>query len=344
MAAWKLGPALATGNTVVLKAAEQTPLSALYLAQLIKEAGFPAGVVNIVNGLGREAGAAIVEHPGVDKVAFTGSTATGRQIMKSSSVSLKNVTLETGGKSPLIVFDDANFEQAVNWSCAGIMGGMGQVCTATSRVYVHEGIYQKFLAAFLHEIKSSTVIGDPFDEATTHGPQVSQAQFDRILQFIEGAKKDGANQATGGVRSGTRGFFIEPTVFKDVPNSMAISREEVFGPCVTIAPFKTEEEAIEKANDTSYGLAAAVFSENIRKSHRVANRLQAGTVWVSALCVACNFENLQSELADLFTIVDKQLPRLSLWDSVWWIQAIWYWPRAGCVCALVLYAGQGSSW
>ncbi|KAF5573445.1 aldehyde dehydrogenase [Fusarium subglutinans] len=284
MAAWKLGPALACGNTVVLKAAEQTPLSVLYLAKLIKEAGFPAGVVNIVNGYGAEAGSAIAAHPGVDKIAFTGSTITGKAIMKKASEHLKNVTLETGGKSPLIVFDDADFEQAVKWSHGGIMalGNMGQICTATSRIFVQDTIYEKFLEAFHEQVKSATVIGDPFDENTTHGPQVSKAQYEKILSLIEAGKSEGAGLLTGGARSGDKGFYIQPTVFRDVKPNMKIAREEIFGPCVIIAPFSTEADAIKSANDTSYGLGAAVFTENLRKAHRVAAGVQAGTVWINS--------------------------------------------------------------
>ncbi|KAF5234316.1 hypothetical protein FAUST_7701 [Fusarium austroamericanum] len=282
MAAWKLGPALACGNTVVLKAAEQTSLSVLYLAKLIKEAGFPAGVVNIVNGYGAEAGSAITAHPGIDKIAFTGSTITGKTIMKKASETLKSVTLETGGKSPLIVFDDADFEQAVKWSHGGIMGNMGQICTATSRIFVQDTIYEKFLEAFHKQVKSSTVIGDPFDENTTHGPQVSKAQYEKILSLIESGKSEGAGLLTGGARSGDKGFYIQPTVFRDVKPNMKIVREEIFGPCVVIAPFSTEADAIERANDTEYGLGAAIFTENLRKAHRVAAGVQAGTVWINS--------------------------------------------------------------
>src|SRR5215470_4723693 len=181
MAAWKLGPALATGNTIVLKAAEQTPLSILYLATLIKEAGFPPGVVNILNGHGRIAGAAIAQHLNIDKIAFTGSTATGREIMKMASVNMKNVTLETGGKSPLLVFDDADLDQAVKWAHVGIMSNMGQICTATSRVFVQEGVYDEFVQAFKARVKETSKVGDPFQEETFQGPQVTKAQFERVL-------------------------------------------------------------------------------------------------------------------------------------------------------------------
>lgn len=285
MAAWKLGPALACGNTVVMKAAEQTPLSILYFAQLIKEAGFPPGVVNILNGIGKEAGAAIASHLDIDKVAFTGSTGTGRQIMKMASVNMKNITLETGGKSPLIVFADADLDQAVKWSHIGIMSNMGQICTATSRILVEESIYDKFVTLFKEQVKSVSKVGDPFSDETFHGPQVTKTQFERVLSYIESGKSEGATLVTGGEAYkdvNGKGFFIAPTVFTNVKDSMKIYREEVFGPFVVIASFKTEEEAIERANDTTYGLGSAVFTENLTKAHRVARAIEAGMVWINS--------------------------------------------------------------
>ena len=286
MAAWKLGPALACGNTIVLKAAEQTPLSVLYFAQLIKEAGFPPGVVNILNGHGKEAGAAIASHLDIDKIAFTGSTATGRQIMKMASVNLKNITLETGGKSPLLVFADADLDQAVKWSHAGIMSNMGQICTATSRVLVEESIYDKFVELFKEQVKEVSKVGDPFQDSTFQGPQVTKAQYEKVLGYIESGKSEGATLVMGGeahknVGDG-RGFFIAPTVFTGVKDNMKIYREEVFGPFVVISSFKTEEEAVERANDTTYGLGSAVFTENLTKAHRVARAIEAGMVWVNS--------------------------------------------------------------
>lgn len=261
MAAWKLGPALACGNTSVLKPAEQTPLSILYLANLIKEAGFPPGVVNILNGYGRTAGAAIASHLDVDKIAFTGSTETGRQIMKLASINLKNITLETGGKSPLLVFDDADLASAVSWAHKGIMFNMGQVCTANSRILVQEGVYDKFVAAFKEEVKNVSKVGNPFDDATFQGPQVTKTQYERVLGYIESGLSEGATLAMGGKPSKNvngKGFFIEPTIFTNVKDDMKIYREEVFGPFVVISSFKTEEEAIRRANDTLYGLGSSV--------------------------------------------------------------------------------------
>ncbi|KAL4876738.1 aldehyde dehydrogenase domain-containing protein [Aspergillus karnatakaensis] len=288
MASWKLGPALACGNTVVLKPAEQTPLSALILGTLIKEAGFPPGVVNIVNGYGREAGAALVSHPLVDKVAFTGSTMTAREIMKLAAGTLKNITLETGGKSPLLVFPDADLGQAVKWSHFGIMSNQGQICTATSRIYVHKDIFQTFLVQFKEAVKSTSKIGDQWDESTFQGPQVTRAQYDRILSYIEAAKKDGVEIVTGGSahtpanEKNKNGYFIEPTVFTGNSDSLAIVREEVFGPVVVILPFSDEEEAIKRANDTTYGLGAAVFTRDLERAHRVAAEIEAGMVWVNS--------------------------------------------------------------
>jgi len=285
MAAWKLGPALCTGNTVVLKAAEQTPLSILYLGTLVKEAGFPPGVVNIVNGEGRKAGAALAQHAGVDKIAFTGSTATGKEIMKMAAVTMKNITLETGGKSPLVVFDDADLEQAVKWTHVGIMYNQGQVCTATSRVLVHEDIYETFIESFKDHVKATSVVGDPFHDDTFQGPQVTKAQFERVLSFIESGKSEGATLVAGGEaykNVGGKGFFISPTIFTNVKDDMKIYREEVFGPFVVISSFKTEDEAIGRANDTTYGLGAAVFTQNITKAHRVARRIEAGMVWINS--------------------------------------------------------------
>ena len=285
MAAWKLGPALACGNTVVMKAAEQTPLSILYLANLIKEAGFPPGVVNILNGYGKDAGAALAGHLDVDKIAFTGSTVTGKQIMKTASVNMKNITLETGGKSPLLVFDDADLDQAVKWSHIGIMSNMGQVCTATSRILVQEGVYDKFVELFKERVKNVSKVGDPFHDSTFQGPQVTKTQYEKVLNYIESGKSEGATLACGGEAHkdvNGKGFFISPTVFTNVKDNMTIYREEVFGPFAVIASFKTEDEAVERANDTTYGLGSAVFTQDITKAHRIARNIEAGMVWINS--------------------------------------------------------------
>jgi aldehyde dehydrogenase (NAD+) len=286
MATWKLGPALACGNTVVLKAAEQTPLSILVFGQLIAEAGFPPGVVNFINGYGKDAGPALVQHPLVDKVAFTGSTATGAQIMKMASATLKNITLETGGKSPLVVFDDADLEQAVKWSHFGIMSNQGQICTATSRILVQKGVYENFIQRFVDEVKKTSKVGSQWDTTTFQGPQVSKQQYDRILSYIEAGRQSGARIATGGERVTSigdgKGFFIAPTVFTNVKTDMSIWREEIFGPVVSIIEFDTEEDAINIANDTVYGLGAAVFTTDLEKAHRAAAAIESGMVWINS--------------------------------------------------------------
>ncbi|KAI1372244.1 aldehyde dehydrogenase [Hypoxylon crocopeplum] len=282
MLAWKIGPALATGNVVVLKSAEQTPLSALIFAKFVKEAGFPPGVLNIISGFGRVAGAALSSHMDVDKIAFTGSTAVGRTIMKAAASSnLKKVTLELGGKSPNVVFDDADIENAISWVNFGIYYNHGQCCCAGSRVYVQEGIYDKFIEAFKKRAQENKV-GDPFDEGTFQGPQVSQLQYDRIMGYIEEGKKGGATIEVGGERHGDKGYFIKPTIFTNVTNDMKIMQEEIFGPVVAVAKFKTEEEVIQLGNDSAYGLAAAVHTKNINTAIRVSNELRAGTVWVNS--------------------------------------------------------------
>ncbi|KAI1201990.1 aldehyde dehydrogenase [Nemania serpens] len=281
MLAWKIGPALATGNTVVLKSAEQTPLSALVFANLVKEAGFPAGVLNIISGIGRIAGAALASHMDVDKIAFTGSTLVGRTIMKAAAASnLKKVTLELGGKSPNIVFNDADIDQAISWVNFGIYYNHGQCCCAGSRIYVQEGIYDKFVAAFKARAEQNTV-GDPFDENTFQGPQVSQLQFDRIMGYIDHGKQDGATIETGGVRHGDKGYFIKPTIFSNVTPNMKIMQEEIFGPVCAIAKFKDESEVIKLGNDSTYGLAAAVHTNDLNTAIRVSRNLKAGTVWVN---------------------------------------------------------------
>lgn len=281
MLAWKIGPALATGNTVVMKTAEQTPLSALVFTELLRQADFPAGVFNLVSGFGKTAGAALSAHMDVDKIAFTGSTVIGRQIMKAAASSnLKKVTLELGGKSPNIVFNDADIEEAISWVNFGIYYNHGQCCCAGTRIFVQEGIYDKFLEAFKKRAEENKV-GNPFDEEVFQGPQVSQLQYDRIMSYIQSGKEEGATVVTGGERHGDKGYFIQPTIFSDVTPSMKIMQEEIFGPVCAIAKFKDEKEAIELAHDTTYGLAAAVHTTNISRAIRVSNALKAGTVWVN---------------------------------------------------------------
>ncbi|RHZ46066.1 aldehyde dehydrogenase family protein [Aspergillus thermomutatus] len=281
MWSWKIGPAIAAGNTVVIKTAEQTPLSALYAAKLIKEAGFPPGVINIISGFGRVAGAAISSHMDIDKVAFTGSTLVGRTILQAAAKSnLKKVTLELGGKSPNIVFEDADIENALKWVSFGIYFNHGQCCCAGSRILVQESIYEKFLARFKERAEQNKV-GDPFDLQTFQGPQVSQLQFDRIMGYIQDGKQAGARVVTGGERHGDKGYFIQPTIFADVNGEMKIVQEEIFGPVCTVQKFSTEEEAIKLANSTNYGLAAAVHTTNINTAVRVSNAIKAGTVWVN---------------------------------------------------------------
>ncbi|OJD17090.1 aldehyde dehydrogenase [Emergomyces pasteurianus Ep9510] len=281
MFSWKIGPVIATGNTVVLKTAEQTPLSALYVGQLIVEAGFPPGVINIISGIGRVAGAAMSAHMDIDKIAFTGSTIVGRQILQAAAKSnLKKVTLELGGKSPNIVFNDADIENAISWVNFGIYFNHGQCCSAGSRILVEEGIYDTFLERFKARAAKNKV-GDPFQSDTFQGPQVSQLQFDRIMGYIQDGKAAGAKVEIGGERLGSQGYYIQPTIFSNVTEDMKIVKEEIFGPVCSIQKFKDEADAIRIANNTSYGLAAAVHTTNLNTSIRVSNALKAGTVWVN---------------------------------------------------------------
>jgi aldehyde dehydrogenase (NAD+) len=281
MQAWKLAPALATGNTIVMKPAEQTPLSALRLGELILEAGFPEGVVNLLPGFGSTAGAAIARHMDVDKVAFTGSTEVGRLIMEAAAKSnLKRISLELGGKSPNIIFADTDLDDAVEGAHLGLFVNQGQSCCAGSRVFVEETIYDEFVEKSIARARKRRV-GDPLDPHTDQGPQVSESQFDRIMGYIESGKREGATLACGGERVGDRGYFIQPTVFSDVQDEMKIAREEIFGPVMSIIPFKDMDEVIARANRTTYGLAAGVWTRDIKKAHAVANSMRAGTVWVN---------------------------------------------------------------
>jgi aldehyde dehydrogenase (NAD+) len=281
MQAWKLAPALATGNTVVMKPAEQTPLTALRVGELIVEAGFPPGVVNLLPGYGPTAGAAIARHMDVDKVAFTGSTEVGHLIMEASAKSnLKRVTLELGGKSPNIVFADADLDQAIEGAHFALFFNQGQCCCAGSRLFVEEKAYDEFVERSTARAKRRTV-GDPFDPATEQGPQVDQDQYNKVMGYIERGKKEGARLMCGGGSVGDRGYFIQPTVFADVNDDMAIAREEIFGPVMSIIKFRDMDEVVQRANRTEYGLAAAVWTRDIGKAHAVANSVRAGTVWIN---------------------------------------------------------------
>ncbi|MDQ2711887.1 MAG: aldehyde dehydrogenase family protein [Acidobacteriota bacterium] len=285
MQAWKLAPALACGNTVVMKTAEQTPLSALRIGELIVEAGFPEGVVNILPGYGPTAGGAIARHMDIDKVAFTGSTEVGHLIMKAAAESnLKRVTLELGGKSPNIVFADSDMEQAVEGSHFALFFNQGQCCCAGSRVFVEEKAYDEFVERSTERAKRRRV-GDPLDRITEQGPQVDNDQFNKVLSYVESGKQEGAKLMCGGERVGDRGYFVAPTVFADVQDEMKIAQEEIFGPVMSILKFKDMDELVDRANQTIYGLAAAVWTRDIGKAHHVANNVRAGTVWVNCFDV-----------------------------------------------------------
>lgn len=280
MLAWKWGPALACGNTVILKPAEQTPLTALRLAELSVEAGFPPGVINVVNGYGETAGAALVSHPGVDKIAFTGHVDTARLIQKAAADTLKRVTFELGGKSPNVVFADADMNAAVAGAFhAGYFHG-GQCCTAGSRLFVEDKIHGEFVERLAEKARKRK-LGDPLAPGTEQGPQVSQEQLDKILAYVDLGQKQGARLLVGGRRAGDKGFFVEPTVFDRVEDHMAIATDEIFGPLVSVLPFKKMEEVIARANNTSYGLAAAIWTRDIDKAHLFARQVKAGTVWVN---------------------------------------------------------------
>lgn len=279
MAAWKMGAALATGCTIILKPAEQTPLSALYMAKLTQEAGFPEGVFNVVTGFG-ETGAELVNHPRVNKIAFTGSTDIGKHIMSQASNSLKRVTLELGGKSPNIILPDADMTRAIPGAMNGIMMNQGEVCSAGSRLFVQKKSFDNVMADLVDHSKKIKQ-GAGMDQDTQMGPLVSREQQDRVVHYINKGKEEGAELLTGGTHT-DKGYFVEPTVFADVDDSMTIAKEEVFGPVVSAMPFEDLDEVIERANDSEYGLAAGLWTENVRKAHYVANRLRAGTVWVNA--------------------------------------------------------------
>ncbi|KAF2303896.1 hypothetical protein GH714_024173 [Hevea brasiliensis] len=277
----KVAPALAAGCTMVVKPAEQTPLSALYYAYLAKQAGIPDGVINVINGYGPTAGAAISSHMDIDKVSFTGSTEVGRKVMQAAATSnLKHVSLELGGKSPLLIFDDADVDTAADLALLGILFNKGEICVASSRVYVQEGIYDEFVKKLAEKAKQ-WVVGDPFDPNTRQGPQVDKQQFDKILSYIEHGKREGATLLIGGKPTGEKGYYIQPTIFTDVKEDMLIAKDEIFGPVMSLMKFKTIDEAIKCANNTRYGLAAGIVTKNLDVANTVSRSIRAGIIWIN---------------------------------------------------------------
>ena len=280
MLAFKIAPALACGNVSVLKPAEQTPLTALRIGELILEAGVPEGVVNVITGYGETAGAAIASHPGIDKVAFTGSTEVGKLILQASTGNLKRVSLELGGKSPNVIFADADLEDAIATSALYFTMLSGQICWASTRVFVQRDFHDQFVDQLTRYV-SAIKTGDPLDPSTTVGPLVSRAQLNRVTGYFDVGKKEGAQPVLGGETRSGKGFYVEPTIFTEVKNTMRIAREEIFGPVASVIPFKDENDAVFQGNDTTYGLAAAIWTHDVGRAHRVARALKAGTVWIN---------------------------------------------------------------
>lgn len=282
MAAWKVAPALAAGCTMVLKPSELTPLTALHLADIADQAGLPPGVLNVLTGFGADAGAPLSEHPGVDKLAFTGSVPTGSRIMQAAARDIKNISLELGGKSPFVIFDDADIERAVEWILFGIFWNQGEVCSATSRILVQRALYEPLLERLAQEAQRIT-IGNGLEHGVLLGPLVNRDQYDKVLQAIARGRAEGARLVSGGQRPPhlAHGYFVEPTVFADVPEDSWIWKEEIFGPVVCVRPFDTEDEAVSAANDSRFGLAAAVMSADLARCERVARSLRAGIVWIN---------------------------------------------------------------
>ena len=280
MAAWKWGPALAAGCTIVMKPAEQTPLTCLKMAELAQQAGIPDGVINVVPGFGPTAGGAIVKHKGVDKVAFTGEHLTAQIIMREAAESLKRLTFELGGKSPNIIYADCNLDAAVQGAHMGLYFNQGQCCSAGSRVFVEESIHDEFVHR-VAAMNQDRKLGDPLDPSTEQGPQIDRAQFDKIMGLIESGKRDGAKMVSGGQRYGDKGYFIQPTLFTEVSDKMEIAQKEIFGPVMSVFKFKNNDDLVERANNTIFGLAAAVWTRDIGKAHRLAAEIKAGTVWIN---------------------------------------------------------------
>jgi len=280
MAAWKWGPALAAGCTIVMKPAEQTPLTCLRMARLAQKAGIPDGVINVIPGYGPTAGGAIVQHPGVDKIAFTGELSTAKLIQKQAAETMKRMTFELGGKSPNVIFADADLDAAIQGAHFALYFNQGQCCCAGSRLFIEDKVYDEVVDRIADRNKS-TKMGDPFDPDTQQGPQVDQAQFDKIMKYIDYGKKDGASCVSGGKRFGDRGYYIEPTLFTNVTDDMRIARDEIFGPVLSALKFNSDDELVRRANNTNFGLAAAVWTRDVAKAHRFAKQVRAGTIWVN---------------------------------------------------------------
>ncbi len=287
MLAWKVAPALACGNTIVLKPAEQTPLTALRFAELTVEAGLPPGVFNVVTGFGPTTGAAMVEHPGIDKIAFTGSVEVGKEIMRVASKTLKRVSLELGGKSPNIVLADADLETAAKYALGGIFFNQGEMCTAGSRIFIEERGYDEFMSV-LRGRAAKMVAGDPLHPKTRLGALISEEHLNRVLSYVSIGKQEGATVATGGERIGTKGYFMKPAVLEGVTNSMRVAQEEIFGPVASVIKFADVEEAVREANNSQFGLAAAIWTRDIKKAHQIAKRVKAGTVWINTISTTDN--------------------------------------------------------
>lgn len=287
MLAWKVAPALAAGNTIVLKPAEQTPLTALRFAELTREAGLPNGVFNLITGFGVGAGSSLVEHPDVDKIAFTGSVEVGKAIMHEAANTLKRVSLELGGKSPNIIFADSDLETAAKYALGGIFFNQGEMCTACSRIMVEASAYDEFMSV-LTSRAAKMVAGDPLHPKTRLGALISQQHLDRVLGYVDIGSKEGAKVSVGGSRIGTKGFFMQPTVLENVTNSMRVAQEEIFGPVASVMKFDSIEDALSQANGSQFGLAASVWTRDIKKAHKMAKALKAGTVWINTISTTDN--------------------------------------------------------